>query len=58
MVKKEVTISYAKKIGLEVTLQEADTIIQQERSYLNDPSITWENNELVRETELGGPKRI
>ncbi len=49
MVKKELTVSYAKKLGLEVTPQEVDAVIQQERSYLNDFSITGENNELVRE---------
>ncbi|MDR0267083.1 hypothetical protein [Paenibacillus sp.] len=49
MVKKEVTVSYAKKLGLEVTPQEVDAVIQQERSFLNDPSITGENNDTVRE---------
>ncbi|OAB34898.1 hypothetical protein PMSD_14165 [Paenibacillus macquariensis subsp. defensor] len=55
MVTKELTVSYAKELGLKVTPQEVDTVIQQERSYLNDPSITGEleggidNNETVRE---------
>lgn len=49
MVKDELTVSYAKKLGLEVTSKEVNEAIQQERSLLNNPSITGENNDMVRE---------
>ncbi|MCP1306109.1 hypothetical protein [Paenibacillus tyrfis] len=49
MVLKELTVNHAKKLGLQVSPQEVDAVIQQERTLLNDPSITGENNETVRE---------
>ncbi|MCP3776700.1 SurA N-terminal domain-containing protein [Paenibacillus sp. MZ04-78.2] len=49
MVKKELTVSHAKKLGIQVSAQEVDAVTQQERSLLNNPSITGEDNETVRE---------
>ncbi|WP_019537607.1 hypothetical protein [Paenibacillus ginsengihumi] len=49
MLTKEITVSHAKKLGLKVSPQEIEEVIEVEKSALNDPSITGENNEIVRE---------
>ncbi|MDR0270830.1 hypothetical protein [Paenibacillus sp.] len=49
MVQKELTVSYAKILGLKVTPEEVDAVIERERSSLSDSSTTGENNETVRE---------
>ncbi|BFH65377.1 hypothetical protein [Paenibacillus azoreducens] len=49
MVKKKLTVSYAKNLGLKVTPEEVDAVIERERSSLSDSSIKGRNNETVRE---------
>lgn len=49
MIKKELAYSYAKSIGLSVSTEEVNNIIDKERMAVDDPNDTDKNNETVKE---------
>lgn len=49
MVKKELLVKRAEKLGMTVSKQEVDSVIEKERNAFNDPAISGKNNDTVKE---------